>query len=642
MNYRADIEGLRALGIFLVIAAHARVPGLESGFIGVDIFFVISGYLISGLLIEEKLRTGRINFAAFYARRFRRLLPALLLMLTATAVAVAALTPVRDWPYQADAGSAASMWASNLYFAFERMDYFGKASESNAFLHTWSLGVEEQFYLVWPLLILLLVPRGQGGKVRRLAWGMATICAASLVACAWMTQVSPRHAFYLMPLRAWQFAIGALVYTFGMLPSRLPDEKAKWIVAALNISGFVFIVSALLLIGVETTYPGVWALLPTLGAACLLPSPRGCNSMVQRVLALAPMQWLGKLSYSWYLWHWPVLVVGAGLLPGFGLLQRIELVFLALLLAFASYSWVERPIRRNSGLVRKPRHFILAALLLMLAFMLLFSRWGGVAKQEVVVGSKTSAAISVPVIYQMECDDWFHSDRLRPCVFGSGAASRTAVVVGDSIGLQWFPAYAKVFAAPEWRLVVLTKSSCPMVDEPIFNPRIGREFTECTSWRNKALEYIAKMKPDVVIMGTTDGAGFTREQWVDGTGRVLAKVAPFSKEVRIMRSTPHLPFNGPSCIASHANESDDSACSAAAADAENDAVADWLGQAASSWKNVRVLDMNDAVCPGGVCNAKRNGMLTYRDQQHLNAEYAASLSDRLKRELSDVLGSRRE
>jgi len=649
MSYRPDIEGMRALAILLVIAAHARVPGLQGGFIGVDIFFVISGYLISGLLIAEHGRTDRIGIAAFYARRFRRLLPALLLMLLATAAAMSFTLPPPDRAYQATAGAAASIWASNLYFAFANIDYFGLASESNAYLHTWSLGVEEQFYLVWPFLILLLLLPGRPFPSRRLVWGMAAVLMVSFLACVWTTQASARHAFYLMPLRAWQFAAGALACMFAWRLARSRILKGgDWLAEASGAGGVVLLVVALLLIDGDTAYPGGWAMLPTLGTVCLLLAASMGTSLTTRVLSLAPMQAIGKLSYSWYLWHWPVLMLGAVLFPAPGLMGRVLLVIAALAIAIVSYHLVERPIRRNDALVQEPRRFILASLLLMLAFVVAFSRWGaaaGVGTSMRTTGntgapSKTVAG-GVPIIYRMGCDDWYHSDRLVPCVFGPESAPMTAVAVGDSIGLQWFPAYAKVFAPPRWRLIVLTKSSCPMVDSPIFNPRIGREFTECESWRNKALDYIAEVRPDIVIMGTTHAAGFTQDAWVGGTARVLSRIAPFSDEVRIMRSTPILPFNGPTCVWLHRERAEGApageACSAPAADRRNDEVASWLQKAASGWGNVGVIDLNADVCPGGECSAERDGVLVFRDTQHLTAEYSEGLSNRLRAELGGVM-----
>lgn len=648
-GYRPDIEGMRALAILLVIAAHAELPGLEAGFIGVDIFFVISGYLISGLLVAEHARSDRIDIAAFYARRFRRLLPALLMMLFVTAIAVRLLLPPQEQAYHAFTGAAASVWLSNLYFALESIDYFGLESESNAYLHTWSLGVEEQFYLVWPLVMGFFLFRAKRFNSSVLAWGMVTILAVSLVACIWTTLVSARHAFYLMPLRAWQFAAGALAYLLGEHLARVDGQsRDRKPLEALGVVGVMLLGGALALIRKDAAYPGGWAVLPTLGTICLLVAGRVRSTLATRVLSLRPMQALGKVSYSWYLWHWPILVLGAVLLPTSGFMGRISLVIVGLLMAFLSYRLVERPIRENGALIRKPHNLVLASLLLMLASLALFMRWGDALR----VNSETRRAPSgmepridagsMPVIYAMGCDDWYRSDRLSPCIFGPASAPRTAVVVGDSIGLQWFPAYAKVFASPEWRLIVLTKSSCPMVDSPIFNPRIGREFTECERWRNKALDYIAGVRPDIVIMGTTHAAGFPQDTWVSGTDRVLSRVAPFSDSVRIIRSTPILPFNGPRCLWLHRESGEDvadEACSALSADPVNEDVTSWIRQAAGNWANVDVIDMNGDVCPGGVCRAERDGMPVFRDTQHLTAEYVERLSDRLKEELGDALES---
>ncbi|CAN7461328.1 acyltransferase family protein [Pseudoxanthomonas sp. LjRoot143] len=644
MKYRPDIEGLRAVAILLVVAAHAGIPGFEGGFIGVDVFFVISGYLITGLLIGEHARTGHIEIAAFYARRFRRLLPALLLMLLVTAIAVRLVLPSEERAYQAEAGAAASVWASNLYFAFARIDYFGAASESNAYLHSWSLGLEEQFYLVWPLLLLLLLPRRSERRARWLSWGFAIIVVVSLSTCLWMTGVSSRHAFYLMPFRAWQFAMGALAWLLTTRLSVLGLSHAR-LASALGVGSAALIVLSLILIDKEVVYPGAWAVLPSLGAAGLLLAATTGSSLVSRVLSVAPLQALGKVSYSWYLWHWPVLVIGAVLIPAPDLTRRLLLVAWALLFSVLSYRLVERPLRESDVLVKVPRYTILAAVLMMLSSVLLFARWSDSEKDagSTPSGQSSSHSSSVPVIYAMGCDDWYHSDKLVPCVFGDEAAPRTAVVIGDSIGLQWFPAYAEVFSRPQWKLIVLTKSSCPMVNRPIFNHRIGREFKECASWREKALDHIALLRPDVVVMGTTHTADFDKDAWVDGTSEVLARMAPVAGKVFIMRSTPLLPFSGAQCVQriSPGAEIDweraEHECSAPAFDPRNDEVDGWLRTAAHRWANTDVVDMNDAVCPEGICRAAQGHALVYRDNQHLDATFVSVLSGSLREKMGTAV-----
>ena len=645
MNYRPDIEGLRAIAILLVVASHAGVPALDAGFIGVDVFFVISGYLITGLLAAEYARTGRIGIVASYARRFRRLLPALILMLLATALAVRLLLSTEEQAYQAMAGAAASAWVSNLYFAFGRIDYFGPASESNAYLHTWSLGVEEQFYLVWPLLLLLLLMPGVRGRGRWPALGMSMVLAISLAACLWGTQVESRYAFYLMPFRAWEFAAGALAW---LLADRGGDNAPRdgWSGTWLGAVGAAMVALSLGLIGRDTVYPGAWALLPVLGTVCMLLAAGAGRNFVTRALSLAPMQALGKVSYSWYLWHWPVLVLGTVLMPAPNLLQRLLLAAWALIVAVLSYRLVEGPLRRNQTFVAKPGRWVLIALLLMLSSALLFTRWAAVTGSDRTPQGSDSPAqeiSGVPTIYPMGCDDWYFSDRLFPCVFGENSAPRTAVVVGDSIGVQWFPAYEEIFPGPDWRLIVLTKSSCPMVDRPIFNARIGREFTECASWRGKVLDYVAELRPDVVVMGTTHTADFDRDEWVEGTEAVLARISPVAGKVFIMRSTPTLPFNGVQCIERIDPRTEDAwrqamvACSAPAADPKGDDVHGWLEVAAARRRNVDIVDMNSEVCPGGICQAVQGRARVYRDNQHLDARFVRGLAGALRARMGSVV-----
>jgi hypothetical protein len=317
-----------------------------------------------------------------------------------------------------------------------------------------------------------------------------------------------------------------------------------------------------------------------------------------------------------------------------------------LVVAALSYWLVERPIRANEALVRVPRRWILVSLLLMLSSALLFAQW-----TEAAAGGRTTESVDpaspelagIPAIYPMGCDDWYYSDRLFPCVFGEASAPKTVVVIGDSIGLQWFPAYAQIFSSPHWRLVVLTKSSCPMVNRPIFNSRIGREFTECASWRKKVLDYVAQVQPDVVVMGTTHTAAFDEEGWVEGTGEMLARISPVSGKVFIMRSTPVLPFNGAQCVQRIDPKSADewreaaTVCSAPLSDQKNDDVHGWLRVAAARWDNVDILDLNDKVCPGGVCGAVRGRARVYRDNQHLDARFVESLSGALREEMGGVV-----
>jgi len=648
LGYRGDIEGLRAIAILLVVAAHAKVPWLTGGFVGVDVFFVLSGYLITGLLLREIGQSGNLRFANFYARRFRRLLPALLFMLIGTAIGAAIALPPAAQGDQAIAGATAAVWLSNFHFAFAKIDYFSPGAASNLFLHTWSLGVEEQFYLVWPALMtcMLLAWRSKGGYTRRLKIAMFAIVATSLACCLVLTDTSPQATFYLMPLRAWQFGVGALVWLyFGSATSddTSPSHRTAWIHRWLGWSGLGLIVGASLWFDTSEPYPGWRALLPTAGAAAVIfAGVRGAEGHASRLLSWHPLQLIGRVSYSWYLWHWPVLLLG-GVLVSDTSAYRAAWVIISLLLAVASYRWVETPIRRQSRWTARPGITVLTALGMMVAANVMCILWLNATsawKNSPAQRHYAMAHADVPIIYAMGCDDWYTSDRVHICTFGPGDAKHTAVLMGDSIGAQWFPAIAPMFHRPDWRLLVVTKSSCPMVDEPIFYERIGREYVECNTWRAHALQQIAALQPDVVFLGSVQTYAFTQAQWVDGTRRVLKAISPASGHVFLIRGTPELPFDGPGCL-SRKNWLPQlhvwsNACHAPASSHRDDLVDEWLKQASSSFDNVTSVDMSDAVCPNGECEAERDGMVVYRDAQHLTATFVRSIAQEFEQQVASA------
>ena len=237
------------------------------------------------------------------------------------------------------------------------------------------------------------------------------------------------------------------------------------------------------------------------------------------------------------------------------------------------------------------------------------------------------AHMDAPVIYSMGCDDWYQSDRVNICAFGSREAEHTAVLMGDSIAGQWFPAVARAFDRPGWRLLVLTKSSCPMVDESFFYARIGREYAECTRWRAAALGQVAAIKPDVLLLGTVSTNDFTQTQWTEGTARVLDKISGSVGHIFVLRGTPSLPFDGPDCLARHAGKAGE--CTAIYKDEHAEQVFAWVSAAVSRYGNASMADFNDLICPGSVCHAALDGRIVFRDSQHMTASYADSLGDRV-------------
>jgi peptidoglycan/LPS O-acetylase OafA/YrhL len=347
--FRPDLEGLRGIAILLVLLCHARIPGADGGFIGVDVFFVLSGFLITGLLVAEGERTGRIRLGTFYARRARRILPAAILVLASTLIAAQFVLSPLDLPRVGDDGIAVSLGLANVRFAIDATDYFAPV-DASPMLHFWSLAVEEQFYLLWPLLLLAAL---RFGRPRRLMVGLAvSILLGSFALSLALTDAAAPWAYYSLPTRAWQLTAGGLLALAAPWLGRIPDRVA----AVMGWAGVGLIIAATLVIGSSTAYPGLASLLPTAGALAIIASRGVAGSRGRFALGKPPFSWLGRISYSLYLWHWPVLVLGSVAL-GVGteedvpsdrdVVIRLGLILFAVLLAAITWRAVEEPFRRG-------------------------------------------------------------------------------------------------------------------------------------------------------------------------------------------------------------------------------------------------------------------------------------------------------
>ncbi|GLQ93210.1 hypothetical protein GCM10007901_21610 [Dyella acidisoli] len=245
--------------------------------------------------------------------------------------------------------------------------------------------------------------------------------------------------------------------------------------------------------------------------------------------------------------------------------------------------------------------------------------------------------IDAPIIYEMGCDDWYRSDQVKICAFGDAHAAHTALLLGDSIAGQWFPAISQLYDRLGWRLLVLTKSSCPMVDYPYFYARIGRIYTECAAWRNAALRKIDEIKPDVVIMSSDATPFFSPEEWVTGSTRVMRSLSKAATQVYVLRATPSLPFDGPDCLAEHASRPKwllgNGSCSVLVSDATGNRIYAALEAAATQFANVHAVDMNSEICAASVCDAEQNGVVVFRDSKHMTATFVKSLEPELGKQL---------
>jgi peptidoglycan/LPS O-acetylase OafA/YrhL len=357
--HRPDIDGLRALAIVPVVLYHVGAPGCFGGFVGVDVFFVISGYLITGILVRE-LERGGISLRDFYRRRVLRIFPALFAMLAVCAVVAWATMLPGEFSAFARSTFATALFSSNLFF-WRESGYFAPAAHSIPLLHTWSLAVEEQFYLFWPL-ILMALPRAAR---RWLPWLAVAIAAASFAAAAWQLSRDPAGAFYLIHARTWELMVGALLV---WVPERVLASRA--LREAVALAGLAAILVAVKSYNQDTPFPGPAALLPVAGAAAILLAGRSGDSVVGRLLSLRPLVFLGAISFSLYLWHWPVIVFSQTVLY---LEQtaavRCAIVAVSVALAVVSWRFVETPFRRG-GITSWPARLVLRRAALLMALFL--------------------------------------------------------------------------------------------------------------------------------------------------------------------------------------------------------------------------------------------------------------------------------
>ena len=647
LNRRADIQSLRALAIAIVVAAHAHVPGMQGGYVGVDVFFVLSGYLISSLVLIEAESTRRFDALAFYARRLKRLLPALLLVLLCVSVTAWLLTSPQDQGEEAAAGQAAAVWLSNFYFAARTIGYFSHGLNGNFFLHTWSLGVEEQFYLVWPWLFLFLFGIWSWQRApfsrKRLAAGLGVVFAVSLGGGWYWSNNDVDVAFYLMPGRAWEFALGALT---GLLRSYGNSNHAAWLArwqgrSVLNSVGLVGILVSTAMYKESLRYPGLWALLPCFSAALiLLDAPeKNPKSLLSRFVLREPRtQFLGNISYSLYLWHWPILIIGSQLF-GKGATLRLGAVALAILLAGLTYVTIEKPIHRLR--IRKPLMILAPSLVAMVITYNLVDVWQGKISNLLHSPEQEHIQIAIfdtPAIYHRdECDSWYRSAELSACVYGPSNAHHTVVMFGDSILVQWFPAVIDIYLTrPDWRVVVLTKSACSASDVSYYYDRIKSVYNVCNLWRQRAIKYVEDQHPDVVIMGS-DHYYFTKAQWITGTRSVLNRIGRVTHTVVLMSPTPELPFDGLDCLSVQANWPkwlpSPKSCKTALRSITSDSISSILHQAVLPYRNAHVIDLRDSICPKGICRARVGSNIVYRDSKHLTASFVRTLGPALRKAL---------
>lgn len=631
----------------LVVLGHAGTPGFAGGFVGVDVFFVLSGFLITGLLLKEQSAEGRIAYAAFLVRRLRRLFPALVVMLLAVLVAATCLLSAYGLEQQTQSFPFALTWVSNLYFAYSEHQYFDVIREQDLFIHTWSLGVEEQFYLFWPLLLIAAIAMARkfaptGGQLAGPLIAFVVVSIASVgLNVLWYSE-SQLLSFYMMPARAWQFALGASVYLVTASIQFGPAGRwsSQTLPILLTVTGLLLLFGSSLLLHDDLAYPGAYVLAPSLATAMIiLAGTLAPRAVTTRLLGAKPLVWIGDRSYSLYLWHWPILMLGAA----YGLFDQITslLFYLAgsLLIAAVSYRVIEIPFWKGRYNNAGHRRIVLSAIL---AVVLAFAVYVSI-KNHYFESSQPSTVQYDPrrdrpvEIYDSgrNCDSSVGSSEVIPCQIGGGDGPNLAVLLGDSIGAQWSPFLQQQFGSNEWQIEVLTKSACAIVDETWYYDAIKGDYTICTEWRDSALDYIAARQPKLLVIGSSAEYKLTELQWSEGTSRILQRASEVAETVVIIPGTPRLSFDGPECLNSPDRFSEKSliagrTCAEYSTNDQAAAVAGYLAVAAARFDNVHVVEVADLVCPNEICAAvDENGSIVFRDTSHLTVRFVSSISEQL-------------
>ncbi|MCW2781083.1 MAG: hypothetical protein JWR35_1532 [Marmoricola sp.] len=680
-DLRTDVQGLRAIAVSMVVIYHLSPKALPGGFVGVDVFFAISGFLITSHLLS-RLPRGPRDLAQFWSRRIRRLLPASLLVITCTIIASRLVAPETQWANTAKQARASALYVVNWVLARDSVDYLAAENAASPVQHFWSLAVEEQFYFVWPILILLLAllaRRTHRSEARLVAGGLVAVTAASLVYSIHQTSVSPASAYFVTPTRIWELGIGGLLAAllapgaFGRGPARtrlrpLPAVVLAWLgIAAIAWSAVAYSGS--------TPFPGWQAGLPVVGTALVIAAqPSTDRRSPGPVLALRPMQWLGDVSYSVYLWHWPLIVLVPQVLGrNLDNLDRAGILVATLVLAWLTKTFVEDPFRSaHWGLpLRKP--YLVAAGAMALVVGLTGVQLNEITQRTEVAQAALKSALAHPgpcfgaaaltpprtckavpfnevvpapaeaasdkssaygsVPGGTKCSSFVPDFPTTTCTFGDKSSKVDIALVGNSHATEWLPTLQVIAAKHHWRITTYLSSRCALSE-------VHQKFeatslsNACLTWVKRTVANVAHAKPDLVVMANrlsvgAEGKKLTEsdEAYTAGYRPVLGAWHAAGLKVLALHDTPFIGASIPDCLAEHTGNPQ--ACDGARADwVPDEPVQEVVKELADP--NIEFLDLTDHICDPKICHAITGGVITYFDGSHLTATYAKTLAPYLE------------
>lgn len=673
-EFRPDIQGLRAVAVLLVVLFHLWPNRLPGGFVGVDVFFVISGYLITAHMYREAATTGTLSLRRFWARRIRRLLPASLLVLAVSAVATVLFLPATVWTMTARQIAASALYIQNWALAADAVDYMAEDNVPTIAQHYWSLSVEEQFYVFWPVLVLGLVFLAGRPVWRRpapmrtfLIVGFGVVGAISLAWSVVATANEQSTAYFVTPTRVWEFVAGALVAMIVVPGARYGTTRG-----ALGWLGLGAIVTSAVLFDGQSLFPGWIALLPVLGTvAVIVAGATLSRNTSARWLSRRPLVFIGDISYSVYLWHWPLIIVVPHL-TGVDLrfLDKIGIFAATITLAWLSKILVEDPMRTKPFLAAMPwRSFAFAAVgmaVVVAGTIVITDEVEGRAEAteqvlndtgsecvgpealdpangcDPVVGSGPLVPLPEVVVLQNAepdypgCQQTIAPSAVKVCSIGSEDPNpeRTVAVVGDSHATHWFAAFDRIGQMRNWKVLTFVKASCPVMaarrvlpDEQTDEGELG-----CLAWGENVRQQIAADESISYVFSAAYASAYDYAEdpnrplgdpRTEGFQDVWKTWASSGKNVFVIKDIP--PTQGdnvPNCLASHPD--DRLACATDASELRDDASED----AAISMDDplVHVIDLTDQFCDSTRCYPVVGDLIVYRDYSHLSAEYSEALA----------------
>ena len=660
-----EIQALRAVAVTLVVIYHFWPGTLTGGFVGVDAFFVISGFLITSHLLREADRTGTVKLWAFYARRVRRLLPASVFVLLFVALGTFLLLPTDLWSSTAKEVTASGFYVENLWLASKAVTYSASNDVASPVTLYWSLSAEEQFYLVWPGLVIIscLVARRwlRGRTTTTVGLTLLAVTLASFAFSVWATQTHRAAAYFVTPTRAWEFGAGALVVLLmrRWAPPLVLARLFRW----LGIAGLL---AAAWFFSAATPFPGYAAALPVIATAVvIIAGDTGRADPSDRAFRSRPVQWLGDVSYSVYLWHWPLLVFAPYVLRhSLGTPELAALLLLCLVASGLSKRYVEDATRFWPRLSATPRATLTAAAVAMLVIALVAgtqiqaaeaqeqrnaARLAGVAGSPCFGGpamenrarcpEAVTAQPLVPVgkadapwAAQPGCRGTGSDPSVLTCFWGKGTPSRVVALIGDSHAEHWRGALHRIARARNWQVIEMYAGGCPATAarSVIFEKR-SRDGEACRTWTNKVTARLSALAPDDIIT-----SAYVRENVFDpvdsgpaGFEQVWRQWLTFSR-VTVLRDTPTMDRrNAPQCLAVNAGKP-----LACANPRSRVLVDDDMMRAARQMSGeVNLVDLSDYFCDASRCYAVIGGASVYYDYDHMSLQFSKTLASALLRGL---------